>query len=212
VSGAVGGALQGTINGAYQMVKYQKGTWQTVGDQAAQGALWGGVFGGVLGGLGQGYAAWKGGGDFWTGAKPNIPALPPSIEVEIEPLSGKCLDCEVPMNDLNYGDKPTSLNQFSQSTIDESVEQAMKQSKLQHIFEQSKHGFDPMVNQLGSRENTIRAVLNAANNRLPGTPGVFGNPRSSPFIIDVSGFKVGIQGTILPNHLIRISTMYIPQF
>lgn len=65
------------------------------------------------------------------------------------------------------------ISQFSSSTIDEAVKYVMKNKNI-HIFDKSAHNLDMLVNALGSRENTIRAILEAANGKLP-AKGIFEN-------------------------------------
>ncbi len=67
-----------------------------------------------------------------------------------------------------------AITQFSGRTIDDAVGLVMKDAnKLNHLFP-AKHNLGGLVNQLGGQENTIRAVLNAANGKLPAS-GVFNN-------------------------------------
>ena len=97
------------------------------------------------------------------------------------------------------------LPQFTKSTIDDAVNRVMKiENDVRHIFENTTHNLGPLVNRLGGRENTIRAVLNAANGRLPANGGIFTN-----LPINVGGQTVILRGRVV-NGVPRISTMFIP--
>jgi len=94
------------------------------------------------------------------------------------------------------------LSQFSTSTIDDAVSQVMKDpNKIGHLFP-AKHNLGPLVTKLGGQENTVRAVLNAANGKLPAS-GIF---RDIPVI--VGGKTVLIRGNVI-NGVPRLGTMFI---
>ena len=93
------------------------------------------------------------------------------------------------------------LPQFTKSTIDDAVNYAMR-AKQTHIFEKAAHNLDPLVKQLGERENTLRAVLNAANGRLP-SRGVFEN-----IPVNVKGYTVYIRGRV-HDGIPKLGTMFI---
>ena len=66
------------------------------------------------------------------------------------------------------------LTQFSSSTIDDAISLVMKDpNKVAHLFP-AKHNLGALVTELGGQENTVRAVLNAANGKLPAS-GMFNN-------------------------------------
>lgn len=95
------------------------------------------------------------------------------------------------------------LPQFSSKTIEESVGLIMKDAnKLGHLFA-PKHNLGPLVSKLGGQENTVRAVLNAANGKLPAS-GFF---HQVP--VQVHGQTVIIRGNVI-NGVPRLGTMYIP--
>jgi RHS repeat-associated protein len=94
------------------------------------------------------------------------------------------------------------LTQFSSSTIDDAVVYAMKY-KVNHIFGKAVHNLDPLVTKFGGQENTFRAVLNAANGKLPAS-GVFNNVS-----VNVGGYNVIIRGSVV-NGVPKIGTMFIP--
>ncbi|AWG24402.1 hypothetical protein FK004_03720 [Flavobacterium kingsejongi] len=95
------------------------------------------------------------------------------------------------------------LTQFTKSTIDDAVSIVMKdQNKLEHLFP-AKHNLGSLVNQLGGQENTVRAVLNSANGKLPAN-GLF---KDVPVI--VSGQTVYLRGNVV-NGVPRLGTMFIP--
>ncbi len=94
------------------------------------------------------------------------------------------------------------LTQFSSSTIDDAVAYAMK-NKVTHVFGKEAHNLDPLVTKLGGYENTFRAVLNAANGKLPSS-GVFNN-----ISVNVGGYNVMIRGSVV-NGVPKIGTMFIP--
>jgi hypothetical protein len=96
-----------------------------------------------------------------------------------------------------------TITQFSNRTIDDAVNLVMKDAnKLDHLFP-AKHNLDGLVNQLGGRENTIRAILNVANGKLPAS-GVFNN-----IPVTVGGQTVIIRGNVI-NGVPRLGTIYIP--
>ncbi|HRK29329.1 MAG TPA: RHS repeat-associated core domain-containing protein [Chitinophagales bacterium] len=95
------------------------------------------------------------------------------------------------------------ISQFSTRTIDDAVGLVMRNSNdIRHIFA-AKHNLGPLVNRLGGQESTIRAVLNAANGKLPAS-GVFNN-----IPVNVGGQTVFIRGSVV-NGIPRIGTMFIP--
>ncbi|MEM7110684.1 MAG: hypothetical protein AAF519_20815, partial [Bacteroidota bacterium] len=95
------------------------------------------------------------------------------------------------------------LTQFSKSTIDDAVSLVMKDpNKVKHLFP-AKHNLGPLVNKLGGQQNTVRAVLNAANGKLPAS-GLF---RDIP--VRVGGQTVFIRGNVI-NGVPRLGTMFIP--
>jgi len=59
------------------------------------------------------------------------------------------------------------------------------------------------VNKLGGEENTVRAVLNAANGKLPSS-GVF-----KDVVVKVAGQNVFVRGNVIDG-IPRIGTMFIP--
>ncbi len=96
-----------------------------------------------------------------------------------------------------------AIAQFSGRTIDDAVGIVMKDAnKLNHLFP-AKHNLGGLVNQLGGQENTIRAVLNAANGKLPAS-GVFNN-----IPVSVGGQTVFIRGSVIDG-IPRLGTMFIP--
>jgi RHS repeat-associated protein len=96
-----------------------------------------------------------------------------------------------------------AITQFSSRTIDDAVGIVMKDAnKLNHLFS-AKHNLGGLVNQLGGQENTIRAVLNAANGKLPAS-GVFNN-----IPVSVGGQTVFIRGSVIDG-IPRLGTMFIP--
>ena len=96
-----------------------------------------------------------------------------------------------------------AVSQFSSRTIDDAVGLMMKNpNKVKHLFE-PKHNLGGVVSKLGGGENTIRAVLNAVNGRLPAS-GVFKNVP-----VNVGGQTIFIRGSVV-NGVPRIGTMFIP--
>jgi len=94
-----------------------------------------------------------------------------------------------------------SIAQFSKSTIDEAVSQVVgDNNKMIHIFK-SKHKLETLVNKFGSRENTIRGILNSANGNFP-SRGVFN------FTVDVFGQVITLRGNVI-NGVPRIGTIFI---
>jgi RHS repeat-associated protein len=95
------------------------------------------------------------------------------------------------------------LPQFANSTIEDAVGLIMKDpNKLAHLFA-PKHNLDILVSKLGGKENTVRAVLNAANGMLPSS-GVFNN-----IIVNVGGQNIIIRGSVIDG-IPRLGTMFIP--
>ncbi len=83
------------------------------------------------------------------------------------------------------------LSQFASSTLDAAAELTMKQ-KGTHIFAGKLHPkpyLDQLANQLGGRQNLVRAALENANGRFPSS-GVFELP------VNVAGTNLTIRGFI----------------
>ncbi len=101
----------------------------------------------------------------------------------------------------NAGKVATS--QFSKSTIDDAVGLVMKDpNKVAHLFA-PKHNLGGLVSKFGGEENTIRAVLNAADGKLPSS-GVFND-----IPVNIGGQNVLIRGNVI-NGTPRLGTMFIP--
>jgi YD repeat-containing protein len=95
------------------------------------------------------------------------------------------------------------ITQFSSRTIDDAVGLVMKDpNKIAHLFA-GKHNLGGVVTKLGGQENTVRAVLNAANGKLPSN-GVFNN-----IPVNVGGQNILIRGSVV-NGVPRLGTMFIP--
>jgi hypothetical protein len=195
VGGAVGGAIQGFGNGVFFG---ESDDWvnNAIGG-AFKGAVIGGIAGGVLGGAMGVFSHWtssvSGGGA--ATVDNTIDELSPDVAF------GGTLDDPVTIS----APKPTigRIAQFSQRTIDESVNAIMTDpNKVSHIFA-SKHNFGPLVKQFGGQQNTVRAILNATNGRLPAS-GVFNN-----ISVNIGGFNVILRGNVI-NGIPRIGTMFIP--
>ena len=92
------------------------------------------------------------------------------------------------------------INQFSTRTIDDAVNYVMK-NKSVHIFGKATHGLNPLVSKLEGQENTIRAVLNAANGRLPSS-GIF-----KDVVLNVDGYKLYIRGSVIDG-VPKLGTMF----
>jgi hypothetical protein len=75
-------------------------------------------------------------------------------------------------------------------------------NKVAHLFS-PKHNLGGLVSKFGGQENTVRAVLNAANGQLPSS-GVFNN-----ISVNVGGQNVLIRGSVI-NGTPRLGTMFIP--
>jgi uncharacterized protein RhaS with RHS repeats len=93
------------------------------------------------------------------------------------------------------------ISQFSTNTIETAVAYAMK-NKATHIFGKAAHKLDPLVTKLGGQKNTFRAVLNAANGKLPSS-GVF-----TDIIVNVGGYNVYLRGSVI-NGIPKLGTMFI---
>jgi hypothetical protein len=63
-------------------------------------------------------------------------------------------------------------------------------NKIAHLFA-GKHNLGGVVTKLGGQENTVRAVLNAANGKLPSS-GVFNN-----IPVNVGGQNILIRGSVV---------------
>ena len=95
------------------------------------------------------------------------------------------------------------LSQFSTSTIEKAVGMVMQDgNKINHIFA-SKHNLDGLVNKLGGQENTVKAVLNSLNGKIPSS-GVFNNVS-----VSIEGQTVVVRGSVVDG-IPRIGTMYTP--
>jgi len=95
-----------------------------------------------------------------------------------------------------------AIAQFSNKTINDAVVYAME-NKVTHVFGKATHNLSPLVNKLGGQENTFRAVLNAANGKLPAS-GIFMNVP-----VNVGSYDVIIRGNVV-NGVPKIGTMFIP--
>ena len=94
------------------------------------------------------------------------------------------------------------LSQFTESTINDAVQLVIKdKNKLAHLFP-SKHKLDGLVESLGGYENTVRAVMKAANGKLPSN-GLF---KDIPVV--VNGSTVYLRGNVI-NGIPRLGTMFI---
>jgi RHS repeat-associated protein len=103
--------------------------------------------------------------------------------------------------DIAKGSKKL-ISQFSASTIDDAVGLVMKDpNKVDHLFA-AKHNLQPLVNQLGGEENTVRSVLNAANGSLPSS-GLF---KDIP--VAVGGQTILIRGNVIDG-VPRLGTMFL---
>jgi hypothetical protein len=92
-------------------------------------------------------------------------------------------------------------SQFSASTIDDAVVYAMGPNKAIHLFA-PKHNLGNLVASLGGQRNLVRAVLNAANGKLPSN-GVFNN-----IPVSVGGQTVFIRGSVV-NGIPKLGTMFV---
>ena len=93
------------------------------------------------------------------------------------------------------------ISQFSGNAIDDALAYAMN-NKVQHIFGKAAHNLQPLVSKLGGHENTFRAVLNAANGKLPSS-GIF-----KDIIVNVGGYDVYLRGSVI-NGVPKLGTMFI---
>lgn len=74
-------------------------------------------------------------------------------------------------------------------------------NKILHLFA-PKYNLGPLVSKLGGQQNTVRAVLNAANGKLPAS-SVFNN-----IPVNLGGLTVFIRGNVI-NGMPRLGTMFI---
>ncbi len=95
--------------------------------------------------------------------------------------------------------------QFSQDAINKSVDYVTKidPNKTMHIFDKTEHNLIPLVEQLGSKENVVRSIVNALNGVLPLTSSSFRD-----VIVIISGYSINVSGEIIDG-VIRIGTMYV---
>ncbi|MCI1682494.1 MAG: hypothetical protein LKI39_08055 [Bacteroides sp.] len=75
-------------------------------------------------------------------------------------------------------------------------------NKVTHIFGKAAHNLDTLVTEFGSQESAFRAVLNAANGKLPAS-GTFNNVS-----VHVGGYDVIIRGSVV-NGAPKIGKMFI---
>jgi hypothetical protein len=97
----------------------------------------------------------------------------------------------------------SGTKQFSSSIVDEAVKWILdNERKVEHIFKKIEHNLGPLVEKLGGQENFLRAVLNAADGKLP-MNGVFKNVR-----VTVDGYEVYLRGCVIDS-VPKIGTMFI---
>jgi RHS repeat-associated protein len=96
-----------------------------------------------------------------------------------------------------------AASQFGPGIIDKAVNYVTSNpAKVAHIFDKAQHNLGPLVNKVGGQENTVRAVLNALNGKLPSS-GVFETT------VTVAGESVVVRGSVI-NGVPKIGTMFIP--
>jgi len=76
-------------------------------------------------------------------------------------------------------------------------------AKVVHLFGKAEHDLGPVVARLGGEENTVRAILNALNGKLPSV-GRFEETVSE------GGQSVHVSGSVV-NGIPKIGTMYVPK-
>jgi hypothetical protein len=81
------------------------------------------------------------------------------------------------------------------------LDAATTEAKLGHIF-QAKHGFEPLVDQLGSETEVVKAMLNGLKGQTPAS-GRFVE------VVNIAGQDVTVRGAIV-NGIVRITTAFIP--
>jgi hypothetical protein len=135
-----------------------------------------------------------------TGTPP-IPSLPGLKALNIAKSANKLAKLAKSSKAVKVGME--TKTPFSGKTIDNAVNLVMNDAnKLNHLF-LAKHNLRGLVSQLGGKENTIRAILNAANGKLP-VSGAFNN-----ISVTIGGQTVFIRGSVI-NGIPRLGTMYIP--
>jgi hypothetical protein len=92
---------------------------------------------------------------------------------------------------------------FSKTNIDDAVNHVMKDaSRINHIFANKMHNLDQLVSKLGSNENTIRAVLEALDKKVPF------NGMVQDLVVNVAGYDIYVRGRVM-NGILKIGTMFI---
>jgi RHS repeat-associated protein len=95
-----------------------------------------------------------------------------------------------------------AASQFGPGIIEKAVNYVTSNpAKLAHIFDKAQHNLGPLVSKLGGQENTVRAVLNALNGKLPSV-GTFETT------VTVAGESVVVRGSVVGG-VPKIGTMFI---
>ena len=82
------------------------------------------------------------------------------------------------------------------------LQASLDPNKLNHLFEKAQHGFDPLVEQFGSREAVVEEMYRGLQGLVPET-GRFTVTRI------IGGQSVLIDGAVV-NGVPRIGTAYVP--
>lgn len=82
------------------------------------------------------------------------------------------------------------------------LQASLDPNKLNHLFDKAQHGFDPLVEQFGSREAVVEEMYRGLQGLVPET-GRFTVTRI------IGGQSVLIDGAVV-NGVPRIGTAYVP--
>jgi len=95
-----------------------------------------------------------------------------------------------------------AASQFGPGIIEKAVNYVTSNpAKVAHIFDKAQHNLGPLVSKLGGQENTVRAVLNGLNGKLP-SAGTFETT------VRVAGESVVVRGSVVGG-VPKIGTMFI---
>ncbi len=90
---------------------------------------------------------------------------------------------------------------LGQQALDESIEWATKSNKLNHLFGKAKHGLEPLVEKIGSREGVVKEVLTKAN-------GAFSRAAGAEVSVSVEGTVVSMRGALVDG-LYKVGTIFV---
>ena len=130
------------------------------------------------------------------------------IEIKVAQAAKNCALSEAPqatkggLQSVTQAVTTGEFTQFSAHAIEEGVKYATSPTKIRHIFQNFGHNLNQLVEQLGGRESTVRAILNEASGKLPAS-GLF-----EDVVVKVGGYDVYIRGVVIDG-VPKLGTFYI---